>query len=401
MRFEEAAEEMGRQMRRAVEKRSSDSFRPGVFLSGGLDSRTIVGMLPKQAQPPITATFGSRACRDVYYAQQIAQAVGSRHHWFDMPNGQWVLDNVDLHFKLTEGFHSWIHMHGIHMLPTLRPLMDYNLSGWDGGSVMVNWYFPDEMNTRPQNIEQRRHPMNFPVDDDALTAEIYRRLLVRFTWPGLNEGEERMLLDAPIGQELIGRAYHSFRNEYQRYQKYRQERRAEFFYLNNFCFRLTGNMITFQRSHMEVRFPFWDYDLIDFLCGLRPMLRYDRLMYRTMITRELPALARIPMDDGEVLPTVQQPLHNLHSLSMRVLRRLKLIPRRPTLYADYDAYLWTDLRPWAESILFDRRTESRGLTNPAFVRSLMARSVVDHETPMIGKIASLITLEMVMREYFD
>lgn len=43
--FDEAVEEAGRLLRLAVRRLSGDSYRPGVYLSGGLDSRTILGMI--------------------------------------------------------------------------------------------------------------------------------------------------------------------------------------------------------------------------------------------------------------------------------------------------------------------------------------------------------------------
>jgi len=78
-----------------------------------------------------------------------------------------------------------------------------------------------------------------------------------------------------------------------------------------------------------------------------------------------------------------------------------LYSQRATLYADYEEYLRRDLRAWAENILFDPRTEQRGIFNMAFVRSLIARHMSGREQWTIGKIAPLITFEMMMRKYFD
>jgi len=82
--FEEAVEEAGRLLQNAVARLSTSQLRPGVYLSGGLDSRTILGLMPPRTLPPVSASFGTQDCRDVYYARQIAQAAGSQHLWFDM-----------------------------------------------------------------------------------------------------------------------------------------------------------------------------------------------------------------------------------------------------------------------------------------------------------------------------
>jgi asparagine synthase (glutamine-hydrolysing) len=388
IQFEEASLELGHLLRRAVERRSDDGFRPGVFLTGGLDSRTLLGLMPPRNPPPISATFGVENSRDVYYAKQIADAVGSRHHWFDFPDGRWVLDNVELHLKLTEGFHSWIHMHGISMLPALREMMDFNLTGWDGGTVMGH---NDHVN-----------PIyNYPVDEAAVVVENFKNFNQSYTWPGLMEAEERMLYTPEFSKQATGRAFDSLREEFKPFWRFRKYQAAEFFYVVNHCWRSTINMVTTARSHIEVRFPFWDYDLIDYMHSIRPEVRGHQIIYRDIIMRETPKLAVIPYDKQEYLPTLKPMQHKLQALSVRARRRLGLFPERATLYADYENYLRHELRAWAEGILFDPRTEQRGIYNMPFVRTLMARHLSGHEEWTIGKIAPLITFEMMMRMNFD
>lgn len=387
--FDEAVEAVGELLAQAVQRLTADSLRAGVFLSGGLDSRAIVGLIPPAAPPPVTATFGARGSRDVYYAAQLAAAVGSRHRWFDLPeDGSWVRTHVDLHLKLTEGFHSWIHMHGISMLSALRGVMDYNLSGWDGGTVMGH---PDQINAL----------YNDPVDFPTVLTELYHRFNQAYTWPGLTEAEERMLYQPAFGGRLWGLAFESMRQELARFWKFKRHYAAEYFYVVNHCWRHTSGMIAFARSHLEVRFPFWDYALIDFMYALKPSVRRDQLMYRHIITRRMPRLARIPYDKQEYLPTVNPLPHHLQALSTRARRRLRLYPQRATLYADYENYLRGGLRGWAEDILLSQRLADRGIFNPDYVRSLLARHNKGRELWTIGKIAPLMTFEMVLQNFFD
>ncbi|MBL8154324.1 MAG: hypothetical protein JNM70_09085 [Anaerolineae bacterium] len=385
--FDEAVEEAGRRLEQAVHLLTADSLRPGIFLSGGLDSRSILGLMPSDKSRPVTATFGVHNARDVYYAEQIARARKTQHHWFDLPNGRWVLDQVPLHFELTEGFHHWVHMHGITMLPTLRGLIDYNLTGWDGGTVMMN------------PPEKSMLLMNHAPDHAAILSYLFEGFAHDYTWPGLTESEDAQLFAPGVRQQLTGLAFQSMREEFQRYEGIPLLYRGEYFYLVNHCFRMTLHMNTVARSHFEVRFPFFDYALIDYVYSL-PLDKRD-LLYRTIITQKMPDLAMIPSDKQEYLPTVRPYVRNLHALSVRARRRLGLYPRRATLYADYENYLRHDLRQWAESILFDPRTEARGLFDPAFVRSLFERHMQNYEQWTIGKIAPLITLEMVLRRFFD
>jgi len=79
--FEEAFAETGRLLKRAVRRLSEDEYRPGIYLSGGLDSRTILGMVVRR--PLSTITYGVWNCRDVVYARRIAGKAGSNHYWCD------------------------------------------------------------------------------------------------------------------------------------------------------------------------------------------------------------------------------------------------------------------------------------------------------------------------------
>lgn len=389
--FEEAVEEAGRLMRCAVQRLSDDAYRPGVYLSGGLDSRTILGLV--EQRPVTSITYGAHNCRDVYYANRIAKAVGSDHHWFDLPNGEWVREYADFHLAVTEGFHSWIHAHGISTLAQARQLMDVNLTGWDGGTVMAYSESPEYI--------------HFDITNDtALTTSLFYLFNQKFTWPSINEAEERLLYCEPIWRQVQGLAFESFQTELAPYLAYRPDVRGEYFYLRNHCSRLTQNLTIFTRSHMEVRFPFFDYDLFDFIYSLPAPMRAFRKLYRAVIQRETPRLAYIPYDKNEMLPTTQPLIHSAQAIVVKLKHRFNqhmwsIFPNRFTLYADYENYLRRELRDWAEGILFDHHTSTRGIFNPTLLRSLMDRHLSGREEWTIGKIAPIVTYEMMLRRFFD
>lgn len=389
--FNEAVEEAGRLFRRAVQRLSGDSYRPGVFLSGGLDSRAILGLVDRR--PIVSLTYGQRKCRDVFYAQQIAKTVGSEHHWYDLPDGEWVKEQVDFHLELTEGFHSWIHAHGMSILPQARQLIDINLTGWDGGTLMGDGDVIDPLQQQA-------------IDEAALTSHLYYLYNQKYTWPSINEAEENLLYGDSINRQMRGLAFDSFRTELSRFFHYRPDFRGEYFYIRNHCQRLTFNFITFNRSHIEIRFPFFDYEFFNFLHSIPPSVRGIKTLYKAVIQKEMPRLANIPYDHDEFLPTTKSLTRNVHALGVKVKRRINqhlqpIFPERPTLYADYENYLRGELRPWAEAILFDRRIAERGLFNPNFLHTLMNRHLSNLEEWTIGKIAPIMTYELMLRRFCD
>lgn len=385
--FDEAVEETGRLLSRAVQRLSGDDYRPGVYLSGGLDSRTIAGFVEPARRT--TLTYGQKNCRDVFYAQKIAHALGSRHHWADLPNGKWVEEYADFHLDLTEGFHSWIHAHGISTLEQARQVMDVNLTGWGGGTVMGHQDSIEPLQTHA-------------VDDQALTVRLFYLFNQKFTWPSITEAEAGFLYSDSLAGQMYGLAFDSFKEELAPYLDFRPDVRAEYFTTRNHDLRLTHNLVTFYRSHVEMRFPFFDYDVFNLLYSIPAKLRGNRKLYHGVLQKYLPQLTYIPYDHDLYLPTNNAIIHESHKLWVKLSRRVGQrfhLPqtRLHTLYADYENYLRTDLKVWAKNILFDPQTLDRGIFNPAFIKSVWDRHQSGLEEWTIGKIAPLMTYEMMLR----
>jgi asparagine synthase (glutamine-hydrolysing) len=388
--IEEAIEESARLLDFAVKKRATGDFRPGVYLSGGLDSRTILGLIDQRSVA--TVTYGRQECRDVIYSKRLAEKAGSKHYWIDLPDGEWIAEHFDFHLDLTEGFHSWIHAHGISTLPVAREVMDVNLTGLGGGTIMGKHF-----------IEPR---LTNAVDDLALTSHFFYKYNQKYTWPSISEGEEHMLYTEPVQSQIQGLAYESFREELGPYLDFRADVKSEYFHLRNHEWRFISNFVTFTRSHVEVRIPYYDYELFDFMHSLPVGYRKDQRIFRPVMQKMLPELVKIPYDHDEFLPTTNGFVRNAHSTLVKFKRRFnrhiwKVFPEFHTLYADYEGYLRTDLREWAEKILFDNQTAARGIFNPTYLHTLMNRHLSGLEENTIGKIAPLITYEMMLRRYYD
>ena len=390
--YKEACEEAGRLFKRAVNRLASGSLRTGVYLSGGLDSRLILGLIDRVHFPVVSITYGQRNCRDVFYAEKIAKRVGSDHHWFEFEDGNWAQECADLYLTLTEGLVPWIHAHGMSTLHKARELMDVNLTGWGVDYVVGgHWGYP---------------LLAQAVDEMAFITLFFHRYNQKYTWPGIEEAEERLLYQDSFYPQIEGRAFESFKQEVECFSQHSFARRAEFFDQVNHNLRMTGNALTFMRSHFEIRYPAYDYQLYDFACSIPMHLRMDRRMQRDLLSRGAPVLARIPRDKDDLLPTHNRLLRATHALPYRLKTRFNqhcfaLFPERLTLYADYEAYLREELRPWAESILFDRRTLERGIFDPRFIRSVWRRHQSGQELHTIGKIAPIMTYEMMLRLLYD
>jgi asparagine synthase (glutamine-hydrolysing) len=389
--FPESLEETGRMLREVMARLSGGKHRPGVFLSGGLDSRIIIGLIERR--PIVSMTFGHKDSRDVRYAEMIAKSVGSEHYWHDLPNGKWVEENVDFHWDLTEGMHNWIHLHSITMLPEARQQFDVNLTGMGGGTLIKS----------PKVVDPEKYA---EVDDYSLVSLMFSVMSIHHTWPGLTEAEERLLYTPSYMEKMQGLAFDSLYEELKPYLQYPPGVRGELFFVSQHNMRLINNMAVFGRSHIEFRYPYMDYELFDFIYSMPIQFRNNMRFARSLISKELPNMSKIPYDADEFLPTVNSQSRNLHALMIKAKRRFNsivfpLFPDWKTLYADYEEYLRKDLKNWAEGILFDQRTFERGIFEPAALKSLMARHCSGKELWTIGKIAPLISFEMSLRNLVD
>lgn len=397
--FDDAVDETIRLFQRAIDAMTQPPLRVGVYLSGGLDGRTILGFIDPKI-PATTLTFGSGNCRDVVYARELARKAKRPQHWFPFENGNWVLEHAGMHLALTEGQHSWMHGHGISTLEHASSLIDVHLSGWDGGTTMGGRL--DEFET---DALYRHAP-----DEATLCERLYQGFCRVFTWPGLTDDEARALFSGMPAPQLADRARESFADVLSKTAHYPAPYRADYFYTLQHVRRSTQNMIVFQRSAFEVRCPFFDYELINFLYSLPEEYRATPDFHRAVITRRMPALARVPHEKNNQLPHSNRLVRLAYAAQQRAKRGINRItrpmigpvfPDYPRLYADYENYLRGDLRGWAETILFDRRTTERGLFQPAAVQSLWERHQRGNEQWTIGKIAPFITIELVTRQLID
>ena len=157
---------------------------------------------------------------------------------------------------------------------------------------------------------------------------------------------------------------------------------------------------------MEQRFPFYDYEYLEFVYALPPEMLYDRRLRRAIILKMMRPLARVPYDKDS-LPITDREVHRLaailiHKSKSYINRNLaSIFPNHSSLYADYEKWLRNELCEWGENILLGERTIQRGIFNAECLHSLWIRHQSGLEEHTIGKIAPIMTYEMMLRRFYD
>jgi len=386
--FEDGVVETGRLLRRAVERCMQGPYRLGVYLSGGLDSRTLLGLASQMRPPVVSLTYGVPNCSDVHYARRIARRLGSPHTFIPLLDGRWVRDEVELHLEVTEGFVTWTHSHAALTLRPGRELMDVNLTGFGGDQVLgarAFVYAADAVDA---------------VDGLDFAVRVYDHFVHHYSWPGLTDAEERLLFNESFYPQIRDRAFQSLLETLAMVEGYEYAHRIDYFTTIYQGSRMSNMNVVYQRAFFEARYPFCDRDLMDWVYSMPLRYRLNDRLYLAVINREVPKVTWIPRDTDGRLITRYRAIRQAHALFQKVRRRITG-RRLRTIHEDPEGWLRRDLRDWAEDLLLGRRTLERGFYNPAFLRSLFERHMSGREIHTIGKIAPIMTYEMMLRRFYD
>jgi asparagine synthase (glutamine-hydrolysing) len=116
------------QFKKSVAERSkSDGNQLGLFLSGGLDSRAILGGIEFPGALP-TFTFGKKGSLDEKIAQNLANYLKTEHHFFEIHSQNWLEPRLKAVWWL-DGQYNLLHMHGVEALGYLTGKVDIIFNG--------------------------------------------------------------------------------------------------------------------------------------------------------------------------------------------------------------------------------------------------------------------------------
>jgi asparagine synthetase B (glutamine-hydrolysing) len=288
------ADELAARVEAAVRRRLEGTGSVGIPLSGGLDSRTLLGFT--RAVRPIGAiatwTVGHRHAFDVVFGQRLASVCRTRHRFLSLETDFVARHGADF-IWLTDGMvalqHSW--------LMALQGAVD-------GCDRVLGGYLGDVL-VGEQPIEELA-ALDAGIDVAQATYERYNSgflteaELGRVLRPGLRER------CAGLAQARYLQAIRHAKAE----EVVDQTVIAEMTQRNPRCF---SHFLTTVGSVAPVAAPFADTDVVEFLLSVPLRYRLHKAAYRAMVRRHLPRLARVaevrtglPVDAGRLRRTIQR-----------------------------------------------------------------------------------------------
>jgi asparagine synthase (glutamine-hydrolysing) len=242
----------------ALARRLDGAGRPGLTLSGGLDSRAILGEGACQGSPLEAITYGVPESDDVRYARRAAKTAGAQWTLSPMYTANW-LECRTSYVQQTDGLMDLVDLMHVEAFDAIRERTDLNLSGYGGGATTGPYY-------------------NNVVTAADLAVELpYYGGRLALSW------EQALARSTDLVAELEGAA-------------------ARFAIFEHKMAQALNRITLALRPLVRVRRPFLDYRVFELAQGVSTRIRGEGALHDRWLRSTYPALFRIPNQNTGVPP---------------------------------------------------------------------------------------------------
>ncbi len=369
---------------RSVERCSQDSDRLGLSLSGGLDARTILGVVPAD-RPLKTLCLGMEGSIDVQCATEMARLTNRQHltHTLDTK----FLSEFEKHLRHMVQLTDAQYLCQCIVMPTLPIYRDLGID------VLLRGHAGELMHmTKAYNFSLDRETL--ALNDAGVEAWLWRRLQAH-----MMEGVEGDVFTPQFGKNLSGLARESLLESLKEAETVEPpSHRIWHLFINQRIRRETGLSMAEFGSVVETRLPYLDNDLLDALMAAPPEMKLAEAIQTHILRKRRPSFLNVVnantgarMDAGPIAK-------GLGKLRLKVCAKLGLKGYQP--YERLGLWLRRELRPLVEKILLDDRCLSRGVFNAQTIRTIVANHFANRQNHTF-LIMALMIFELGQREFVD
>lgn len=370
----------------AVRRQIRPSESVGLFLSGGLDSRTILTAANRKGYSIPTYTFGEKGCEDGKIARQVAETLRCPNCFFQL-SPDYLKEWAEKGVRSTEGMSNCLNFDGVEILPRMREKSSIMLYGLEGNTWLgfLSLGLLEFLVSKEENkfIKRFFHKLNSPFSEKAQVNLFRKEFHRRVRGLAFQSFEES--LRAIDYQSNLNKVYHFLVTE--------KDRRLA----------ILGAIV--DHDFVDYRLPFYDYDFVDFAQSIPPKQRSLARFYRKFIASRFPEVASIPYQrtglpvgsstsrvllkrGGEIF---------LEKFKSKVLRS-RVRPIRG--YGNPDHWLRHQLKDFTTETLLNRKALSREYLNPSFVEETVRRHLSGKQD-LSRQLGLLLTFELWHQLYLD
>jgi len=260
---------LGNLILQAIQRHVKDGVRITVPLSGGLDSRTILASIGKEHYPINTVTFGTKDMDDVKIARRVSETLGTNHDYLEiLPED--IINSAKKVVNITDGMISFLHSTGNMKLELIREHTDVCL---DGMQPFGSFFSPFALFKRKKKLliaDYLFRPISTDLAKSLFIHSYYKKIrdypreIVENISRKCKSTSTSSIIDYSIATQYV-----------RRFVNY-------------------GNLV--KRTHVQVRSPFFDNDLVDFIVNTPPHERRYQYLYTRTFSRLFPELSKIPWE---------------------------------------------------------------------------------------------------------
>lgn len=309
LNYDQAKDQLKDLLEDSVQRRLVADVPIGSFLSGGVDSSVITALAAKHKPDLHTFSIGFRDDKffdETVYANAVAKHLKTNHTVFSLTHNDWldhvqhVLNYLDEPFADSSALNVYI------LSKETRRHATVALSG-DGADELLGGYnkhaaFNRIINkTWKEDVIATLAPLwkSLPQSRSSKIGNLVRQLN-RFAeglklpprerywqWAGFTQGEQAfMLLNETTQQKLIQQEFVSRKENYLRFISAPETMRK--ILLTDMSLVLPGDMLTkvdsmSMANSLEVRVPFLDYRVVDFVFSLPDDYKINRSMRKRVL----------------------------------------------------------------------------------------------------------------------
>jgi asparagine synthase (glutamine-hydrolysing) len=366
----------------AVERQIKDEKRVGLFLSGGLDSRTILACANEKGYSLPAFTFGQNGCEDQKIAKDVALALDCLNYFYEL-TPDYLKNWAEKGVWVTEGMNNCVNFHGMEILPDVKKMADILLYGIEGNI----WFGFFSLALLPflwiknQNkfVQRFYHQLNSPFSEDDLANLFQKELFQKVKGgPFLSLKES---LDQIPAQSSFNKAYHFFVTEKDR--------------------RLSLLGVILDHFLLDYRLPFFDYDFVDFIQTIPPKQRTLCRFYRKLVSEKFPKMASIPYQrtglpiHASTFSVLVKRLGENLSNRLQQKMRKRSLPRRRAL-ADTDSWFRYELADFIRDILLNTDARYKQYLNRPCVENIIEKHLSGKQN-LSTQIGALLTFELWLK----
>jgi asparagine synthase (glutamine-hydrolysing) len=376
----EAIEKTHSLLLQAVKRQMGDQKPKGCYLSGGLDSRTILGAIDQLGYKIPTFTYGRVGCDDKEGAELISKILGMENYFFEVsPNylRDWLRPGV----WITEGM-TRVAVEGLECLPEIRKRATILFNGFGGNDLLGHLSFGLLKFAFTKNSKDWVNRFFVKVNE-PFTEDLLSKLFSPSYYPQIKERAFQSLADLLTNypeKSVYDKIYHFF---------IREKARKSLLY---------GLLV--DRSMIEYRAPFYDYDLVDLLLTIPSRKRMLAIFYRKFIAQKFPNLAKIPYQRTGLPVNSNLSLILFKKIQDRFRKKLSQTTGDKRGHIDDENWMRNELRDFVVLTLLSKKTLQRGFFNPEFVKDIVNRHLSGRENNAL-KIGTLLTFEFWNQLFID